>query len=431
MDFLRIFAQGLADLLREPPILMGIVALVGLIAQRKAANQVVSGTVKTIAGFMIMATGAGMVAGVVRPISAMIEGIIGLEVTAPGMGTDAFLAEFGGTVTMIMAFGFLVNVFLARVTPFKFIFLTGHQIFWMSFVYVAMTVEVIPDVGTTTLLIFGSLLLGLYLTLAPAAAQPFMRKVTGNDDIAYGHTTTVGVIAGSLIGRLFATDKEKTSEDIKVPEKLDFLKDITVSTTIVMVALYLLGVALTGSSYVMENLSGGEAAFLYAIKQGFAFGIGLTILLMGVSMMIAEIVPAFKGISEKIVPNAKPALDCPVVFNFAPTAVMLGFLSCLSTVLLCMVGFGAAGWYALTPPVITTFFGGGPAGVFGNSTGGWKGAIAAGILAGLLMSFGQALTVPLLSTTVADFARWSNDFDYSVLTPIYHFILSIFETIFN
>ena len=63
------------------------------------------------------------------------------------------------------------------------------------------------------------------------------------------------------------------------------------------------------------------------------------------------------------------ALDCPVVFNFAPTAVMLGFLSCLGTVILCTIIFGAIGWYALTPPVITTFFGGGPAGVFGNSTG--------------------------------------------------------------
>ncbi|MCB5654478.1 PTS ascorbate transporter subunit IIC, partial [[Ruminococcus] gnavus] len=65
------------------------------------------------------------------------------------------------------------------------------------------------------------------------------------------------------------------------------------------------------------------------------FGAGITIVLNGVSMMVSEITEAFKGISEKIVPNAVPALDCPVVFNFAPTAVMLGFLSCLGTVILC------------------------------------------------------------------------------------------------
>ena len=46
----------------------------------------------------------------------------------------------------------------------------------------------------------------------------------------------------------------------------------------------------------------------------FKFGVGITIVLNGVSMMVSEITEAFKGISEKIVPNAVPALDCPVVF---------------------------------------------------------------------------------------------------------------------
>ena len=425
MEILRAIGNFISTyLISEPAVLMGLVAFIGLLVQKKAVNYVVSGTVKTIAGFMIMSAGASMVAGIIFPISSMLEHIVGLEVTTPGMGTDAFLAEYGGTITLIMAAGFLVNVLLASFTKFKYIYLTGHQMFWIIFVYVALTVEVIPDVSRSTLLVVGSLLLGLYLTLGPAAAQPFMRKVTGNNNLAYGHTTTVGVIIGALVGKLFG-NPEESSEDIHIPEKLDFLKDITVSTTIVMVLLYVVGVALAGSAYVAENLSEGVAPYLYAVKQGFTFGIGLTILLMGVGMMIAEIVPAFKGIAEKIVPNAIPALDCPVVFNFAPTAVMLGFLSCFGTVLLCMVAFGAIGWFALTPPVITTFFGGGPAGVFGNSTGGWKGAIAAGVVAGLLISFGQAFTVPLLSNTVADFARWSNDFDYSILTPIYHFIIRL------
>ena len=79
-----------------------------------------------------------------------------------------------------------------------------------------------------------------------------------------------------------------------------------------------------------------------------------------------------------------------------------------------------------TPPVITCFFGGGPAGVFGNSTGGWRGAILAGVVAGLMISFGQMLTVGCLSGTIADFARWSNDFDYSVFPFFFQKIAQLF-----
>ena len=57
-------------------------------------------------------------------------------------------------------------------------------------------------------------------------------------------------------------------------------------------------------------------------------------MLQGVKMLIAEIVPAFKGISDKLVPGAKPALDCPMVFPVAPNAVLIGFYAHLRQVLL-------------------------------------------------------------------------------------------------
>jgi PTS system ascorbate-specific IIC component len=73
--------------------------------------------------------------------------------------------------------------------------------------------------------------------------------------------------------------------------------------------------------------NGSESIFVQGLIQAFTFAAGVEILLIGVRMFIAEIVPAFKGISDKLVRNAKPGIDCPVVFPFAPNAVIMGFIA--------------------------------------------------------------------------------------------------------
>ena len=409
----------------QPFILLGLVAMVGLILQKKPLQDIITGSLKTGIGYLILSQGTSLLAGIVMPIASILNKIFNIDGTTTGMGQAAFEAEWAPAISLIMVIGFVVNLILARFTRFKFVYLTAHQTYFITLVYLALAAEVIAQPSMTMMIIVGGLMLGVYCTLSPALVQPFMRKVTGTNDLAYGHTTSFGVIVGALVGKVFKKHENESSETLRIPEKLSFLKDITASTAIVMTLLYLVGVTLAGPGWVEENVSGGTAAYMYAISQGVMFGVGITIVLTGVSMMIAEITEAFKGISEKVVPDAVPALDCPVVFNFAPTAVMLGFLSCLGTVIVCVVLFGAVGFYALTPPVITCFFGGGPAGVFGNSTGGWRGAILAGVVAGLMLSFGQALTVGCLSTTIADFSRWSNDFDYSVFTWPFQQILKL------
>ncbi|MCV5744784.1 PTS ascorbate transporter subunit IIC, partial [Escherichia coli] len=45
---------------------------------------------------------------------------------------------FGKEMAMIMFFGMLVNILIARFTPWKFIFLTGHHTLFMSMMVAAI-----------------------------------------------------------------------------------------------------------------------------------------------------------------------------------------------------------------------------------------------------------------------------------------------------
>lgn len=90
-------------------------------------------------------------------------------------------------------------------------------------------------------------------------------------------------------------------------------------------------------------------------------------------MVIAEIVPAFKGIAEKLVKGAKPALDCPTVFPFAPNAVIIGFLSSFLAGIVSIFLLPVFSLSVIVPGLVPHFFTGAAAGVYGNATGGVRG----------------------------------------------------------
>ena len=117
-----------------PAILLGFIVLVGLLLQKKSTSQLVSGTFKAIIGFLIIGAGSDVIVKALNVFEPMWKEVFGLESGTLGtfMGQEAFNSKFGGAVTLAMLIGFLINVLLARFTRFKFIYLTGHMMFWTS-----------------------------------------------------------------------------------------------------------------------------------------------------------------------------------------------------------------------------------------------------------------------------------------------------------
>ena len=77
-----------------------------------------------------------------------------------------------------------------------------------------------------------------------------------------------------------------------------------------------------GTNNVMNtDLSGTTNYLVFAFLQAIQFVVGVYVLLSGVRLILGEIVPAFRGIAMKLVPNAIPALDCPVLFPYSPKSL--------------------------------------------------------------------------------------------------------------
>ncbi len=261
----------------------------------------------------------------------------------------------------------------------------------------------------------------------PALIKPFVKNVIGDDSFTLGHPTVgLSLIAG-FIGKWFG-DKRKSTEDIKFPKSLNFLKEITITSSIVMFVVYIIVGLMLGGEDAAVIFSADKSLVTYSLMQGVLFGAGLTILLTGVRMMLAEIIPAFKGISDKIIPNAVPALDCPIIFPYAPNAVLIGFLVSMVTSVITLLLLGRAGvfQYAVLPLTITCFFEIGTAAVIGNGTGGKRGAILGAGVAGIVMIILVGFSIPLLKNTISDWIIVFGGNDFSLWTIITRGITKLF-----
>ncbi|MEK9497527.1 PTS ascorbate transporter subunit IIC [Photorhabdus sp. P32] len=388
------FFHFLMSVLSEPAILVGLIALIGLIVQKKPVTECIKGTIKTIMGFLILGAGAGLVVSSLGGFAEIFQHAFGIQGVVPNNEAIVSIAQksFGKEMAMIMLFAMVINILIARFTPWKFIFLTGHHTLFMSM----MVAVILATAGIkgTMLVAIGSVVVGVAMVFFPAIAHPYMKKITGSDDVAIGHFSTLSYVLSGFIGSKLG-NKAYSTEEMNVPKSLLFLRDTPVAISFTMAIIFMISCLFAGGDFVRE-VSGGKNGFMFSLMQSITFAAGVYIILQGVRMVISEIVPAFKGISDKLVPNAKPALDCPVVFPYAPNAVLVGFLSSFVAGVIGMFILYALGMTVIIPGVVPHFFVGAAAGVFGNATGGRRGAILGAFAQGFLITFLPVFLLPVL-----------------------------------
>ena len=366
------------SIVSQPSILVSLIALLGLVLQKKKFSEVIQGTIKTFVGFLVLIGGAGLISNSLTPFASMFQTALHTQGVVPSNEAVVAIAlqQFGTPTALIMLVGMIVNILLARFTRYKFIFLTGQAMLYVS----CLTAVILVSAGFTANV--WMILLG-------------------------GHTGNIGYASSGWIGKFFG-NKDRSTEDIKIPKSFSFLRDSTVSIMLLMSIVYVALALLAGPGFVERELSNGDNAVIFALIQAGTFTAGFVIVLQGVRMVLAEIVPAFQGIAKKLVPDSKPALDVPIVFPYAPNAVLIGFFVSFFVGTLSMFAMIGLQTTVIIPGVVGHFFCGAASGVFGNSTGGRRGAVLGSAFNSLLISWLPLFILPVLgdlkiaSSTFAD-----------------------------
>lgn len=414
MDWLVAIPEFLVnEILSVPAFLIGIITAVGLAAMRRSTGQVIGGAIKATLGFLLIGAGATLVTASLDPLGALIQAATGAQGVVPTNEAIAGIAQqqYGSQVAWVMILGFAVSLLLARFTPLSYVFLTGHHVLFMATMLAIILITAgYPGWVVTTL---GAVLLGVLMVALPAIAHPWTRRITGDDSVAIGHFGTAGYVAAGAVGKLAGGKGEKqsaSSEDLKLPEGLRFLRDSMVATALSMSLMYVvlafLALARVGDAAFDAFADGASDVgnfIMQAFTQGLEFGVAVAVILFGVRTILGELVPAFQGIAAKVVPGAIPALDAPIVFPYAQNAVLIGFISSFVGGLVGLAvlsvwlnpAFGVA---LILPGLVPHFFTGGAAGVFGNATGGRRGAAAGAFVNGLIITFLPAFLLRVLGS---------------------------------
>lgn len=408
------------SLFKETFVLVSVYVALGCIFQKKGFENTLSAVLKSAIALILISVGGSVIGEALASLTYLCQrsfGVIGIISNNERLAAYSEI-KFGHVIYSMMIVGMLVNLLMAKKTRFKYIFLTGHQILYMSCVLTIILRYF--QMRNIFVIGLGGILLGIMMSTFPALIQPYTVEITKKNNVAVGHFSSLGFYLCANIGCLF----KKKEDTMRKKRRISILlADNMLATALSMVILFFLASLIAGKAYV-EDVTNTHY-LIFAIKQGLYFAVGVYIILAGVRMFIQEIMPAFKGIADKVVPDAIPALDCSILFPYKPNIIVLGFIGSMLGGILAMIIIGQTSLYVIIPSSTICFFSGSAAGLYGNVNGGKKGALVSSILFGLAIG-----TLPLVlqpeMKSLGFYKVAMGEFDFTIVGVIIKHIFSIF-----